>query len=219
MPWAFARGEPGSDRWPDVYFRYWMSRMASTARRVLWLVCLCTLFVVPRAQAWESALTADFDGDGRDDRVTFSSHESSIVRVWLSATKVTFVIRTREPLRAVAAADLDGDHRAELVASNTLSGVRVWTGKESRFRKFRQKHTPPPLAFSGSRHRASDKGAPMPPPATDAFGRIAPMLAFAVYRGTPTRRVWNFAPHLVRGPTTSSSLTPFSPRPPPTSLL
>ena len=193
--------------------------MASTARRVLWLVCLSTLFVVSRAHAIESALTADFDGDGYGDRVTFSPRESSIVRVWLSATKITHVIRSREPLRAVAAADLDGDHRAELVTSNTLSGLRVWTRKESRFRRFRQKGTLPPLAFSGSRHRASDKGASLPAPATDAFGRIAPMLALAVYRSTPTSRAWNFAPRLVRGPTTSSSLTPFSPRPPPTSLL
>jgi hypothetical protein len=195
-----------------------MPRMSSTVCRALWFACLCALLVVPRADAHERTLTADFDGDGRGDHVTFTSHEPSVVRVWLSATKTTHVIRSSEPLRAVAAADLDGDHRAELVASNGVSGLHVWTRERSRFRRFRQKDTRPPVGFSSSRHRASE-GAPMPAPATDAHRRIPLGLVFVGYRGPPTCRAWNPSPRLVRGPTTSRSLTPFSPRPPPTSAL
>jgi len=192
-----------------------MPRMPSTACRALCLACLCALLVVPRAGAHERALTADFDGDGQRDHVTFTSHEPSVVRVWLSATKTTHVIRSSEPLRAVAVADLDGDHRAELVASNRSTGLHVWTRGRSRFRTFRQRDTRPPVGFSSSRHRASE-GAPVPAPATDADPRIPPALVFAGYRGPPTCCPGNPSPRLVRGPTSSRSLTPFSPRPPPT---
>jgi hypothetical protein len=192
--------------------------MLSTVSRALWFACLCALLVVPRAGAHERALTADFDGDGRGDHVTFTSHEPSVVRVWLSTTKTTNVIRSSEPLRSVAAADLDGDHRAELVATNRSTGLHVWTRGRSRFRAFRQGDTRPPAGFSGSRHRASD-GAPQAPAATDASQRLAPVLVFAPHRGPPARRAWNPGPRLAHDLTPSPSLTPFSPRPPPTSAL
>jgi len=182
-----------------------MPRMPSTVSRALWLACLCALLLVPRADAHDRALTADFDGDGHGDHVTFTSYEPSVVRIWLSATKTTHVIRSSEPLRTVAAADLDGDHRAELLASNRSTGLHVWTRGRNRFRTFRQKDTRQPVGFSSSRHRASE-GAPMPASATDADRRIAPGLVFVGYRGPPACRAWNPSPRLDRGPTSPRAL-------------
>jgi hypothetical protein len=192
--------------------------MPPTVCRAAWLACMCALLLVPRVAAHERALIADFDGDGHGDHVTFTSREPSVVRVWLSATGTTHVIRSSEPLRAVAAADLDGDHRAELVASTRSTGLHVWTRGRNRFRTLHPNDTRQPAGFSSSRHRASEDG-PQAPPGTDASGQTTPVVLYAAHRGPPARRAWTPAPRPVRGPTPSPSLTPFSPRPPPTSAL
>src|SRR5262245_51396938 len=86
--------------------------------RALSLVCLCVLLLTPRAEAGRRRLFADFDADGRRDRVTLDAHEPWIVRIWLSATRSTHIIRSAQPLRAITAVDLNGDRRPELIFSN-----------------------------------------------------------------------------------------------------
>lgn len=196
-----------------------MHRVASTLRRALWLTCLCVVLVAPRADADAPALTADFDGDGHGDRVTFTSEESSVVRVWLSATRTTNVIRSSEPFLAVASADLDGDRRAELLASNRSSGLQIWTKKPKGFRAFRPKHRGSPIGFSRSNHRALDPGSTPPALTTAVFRSVPSALALSVHPSTTTFRTWRHAPRLARGPTSSPSLAPFAPRAPPLSTI
>ena len=68
--------------------------------RVLPLVGLCLLLLAPRAEAGRRRVCADFDADGHRDRVTLDAHEPWIVRIWLSATRSTHIIRSAQPLRA-----------------------------------------------------------------------------------------------------------------------
>src|SRR5262249_57455159 len=77
------------------------SRMPARSRiiRTLPLVGLCALLLVPRAEAGHRRLFADLDADGRRDHVTVDKHEPWIVRIWLSATRSTHIIRSAQPLR------------------------------------------------------------------------------------------------------------------------
>ena len=96
-------------------------------RRALWLACAATIGFAPCAVAAERLLSADFDGDGRHDRVAIDRRDPSLLRVWLSATGATELIRNARPLLRVAAIDLDGDRRPELIATDTsVAGLHVW---------------------------------------------------------------------------------------------
>jgi hypothetical protein len=68
------------------------------------LACGLLLLAAPRTYANGSALATDLDGDGRGDRVVVTQDEPSLVRVWLSTTSTTHVIRSAEPVLAVALA-------------------------------------------------------------------------------------------------------------------
>jgi hypothetical protein len=196
--------------------------MISTRRHVLRLLLalVCALLVAPRAYANQPTSVGDFDGDGHGDRVTFTLQEPSIVRVWLSATRTTQIIRSPEPLLAVVVHDLDGDRRAELVATKRSSGLHIWTKKQKGFRAYRPTHRPSPVALSRSNHRAFDPGPTPPVLETTAFSSVPPTLVISsVHPRAPAFRAWRYAPRLARDPTSSPRLTPFAPRPPPPSAL
>jgi hypothetical protein len=197
-----------------------MLNIPATLRRALWLALVCALLAAPRAWASEPALTADFDGDGYRDHATLDVQEPSVVRVWLSATKATNLIRTAEPLVAIAAADLDGDRHPELITSNRSSGLQVWTKKKKHagFRVFRLKHSR--LAgVSQLDHQVPDPGPTLTVLETTVFRLFAPSFARSAYAVAPPDSIWIKAGRLARGPTSSPHIAPLAPRPPPVSVI
>lgn len=99
--------------------------MAATA------VLLLTRF----AAAADPALSADFDGDGRRDRVTLDRAQPSVLHVWLSSTNAVADIHSHSSIVRVVARDLDGDRRPELIAG-VDGGLQVWTRNHHGFRTF-----------------------------------------------------------------------------------
>jgi hypothetical protein len=133
----------------------------SGLRRALWLACACMTLFVPRALAADRALTADFDGDGKNDWVAIDRSEPTIVHVWLSATHSANVIRSPRAVLRVAATDVDGDHRPELIATDaSTAGLRIW--KTHQRRGFRAYHPwrARPRATGSSNRRAIDDDPP-----------------------------------------------------------
>jgi hypothetical protein len=183
--------------------------------RTLPLVGLCILLLAPRAEAGHRRLFADLDADGRRDHVTVDTHEPWIIRIWLSATRSTHIIRSAQPLRAITAVDLNGDRRPELIFSSRSRGIQVWTKAPGGFVAYPHRPRPPTRDISGSgRHRVDDDTDGLPPGIASAGGT----LAFVVTRLNP----WAAAPDTGRPradhPRDGRSrlrLAPFSPRPPP----
>jgi hypothetical protein len=178
-----------------------------------WLLA-CLLLLATSARAAEPSLTADFDGDGQRDRVVLDRTEPSVLRVWLSTTGATAVIRSRTPVIRVVATDLDGDHRAELIARGT-STLQVWTSKKRGFRSYRAQPAAPETIAKSRRH-ALDEGAPAPPgdATTGATTLALTLSARPRAPGISARDVeFSSAP----GFTGLVSFAPFAPRPPPVS--
>src|SRR5262245_21714938 len=110
--------------------------------RTLPLVGLWILLLAPRAEAGHG-LFADLDADGRRDHVTVDAHKPWIVRIWLSATRSTHIIRSSQPLRSVTVVDLNGDRRPELIFSNRSHGLQVWTKDPGGFVAYPHRPRPP----------------------------------------------------------------------------
>lgn len=180
----------------------------------LLLASLCAFLWSAQAYAATTGTFADFDGDGNRDRVTLDAAEPSIVRVWLSATRSTQIIRSAQPLRAITAADLNGDHRAELIATTRSSGLHVWTKARSGFRTYHRKrpdsrnfHPPDRRTINEDENDAAVMAAaakPGPPPAAAPFHRRGPPDALH----TPSREL-----NCLRRACAPLALS--SPRPPP----
>jgi hypothetical protein len=144
--------------------------------RTLLLVSLCSLLLAPRAEAGHRRLFADLDADGRRDHVTVDNQRPWIVRIWLSATRSTHIIRSSQPLRGITAVDLNGDRRPELIFSNLSHGLQVWTSAPGGFVAYPHRPRPPTDDISGStRHRVDDQSDELPPgiagASSDARGR------------------------------------------------
>jgi hypothetical protein len=173
------------------------------------------LLLAPRAEAGHRRLFADFDADGHRDRVTLDAREPWIVRIWLSATRSTHIIRSAHPLREITALDLNGDRRPELIASSPTRGLQVWTKAPSGFVAYPHRPRPPSRDISGSaRHRVDDGTDGLPPGMASAKVTVA----FVV---TSLDR-WAVVPDggqrgAEQPQDTRSTLrfTPLSPRPPP----
>src|SRR4029077_19809935 len=122
--------------------------------RTLPLVGLCVLLLAPRAEAGHRRLFADFDADGHRDRVTLDAREPWIVRIWLSATRSTHIIRSAQPLRDITLVDLNGDRRPELIATGRSHGLQVWTKAAAGFVAYPRQRSPFSRDVGGSgRHR------------------------------------------------------------------
>lgn len=196
-----------------------MHGMASRLARVLWCVCACALLFAPRATAGERAFAGDFDGDGRGDHVTFNGADPTVLRVWLSATGTTDVIRSSEPLLYVAAADLDGDHRAELIATQRSRGFQVWTKKARGFHAFRPIRAVAPLGIGHSGRGVFDDEPPFEAGSTDSPTPLAASAVVSARLDAPIAGSLIESPSLARGPTASPCLNPLAPRPPPLSSI
>jgi hypothetical protein len=177
------------------------------------------LLAAPRTYASGSALGADLDGDGHGDRVSVTRDQPLLVRVWLSATGITHVIRSAEPVLAVALADLNGDSQPELVATNASSGLHIWTRTQSGFRALRSRRHQAQVGLNHStRNHTADDGPASSEATSDPLNPVPSPLVLSVRPVILTFRGWNLAPRLVRGPTASPCRNPFAPRPPPSSL-
>jgi hypothetical protein len=193
-----------------------MPRVIPFLRRVLWLTCTCALVLVPRVGSTEPAVYADFDGDGRHDSVTFDRNERAVLRVWLSRTGTTDVIRSQGPLLRVIATDLDGDRRPELVANCTSTGLHVWkiTGR-NRFRSYSPRRSLPKATI-----RSSGKTLDDDPVAADdtltTFRHVQePLSGRAPVLASVTRSQIR-ALQQDRVPSPTPCVTPSAPRAPPT---
>jgi hypothetical protein len=183
--------------------------------RTLPLVGLWILLLAPRAEAGHRRLFADFDADGRRDHVTVDAHEPWIVRIWLSATRSTHIIRSPQPLRGITAVDLNGDRRPELIFTNQSHGLQVWTKAPGGFVAYPHRPRPPTRDIAGSgRHRVDDDSDELPLGLAGSSG----MLGAAVTSLNP----WAAAPDTAspradrpRDTRSTLRLAPLAPRPPP----
>lgn len=186
--------------------------------RTLAFVCLCLLLATPAAEAGRRRLFADFDADGRRDHVTLDAREPWIVRIWLSATRSTHVIRSVQPLRDITAVDLNGDRRPELIATSRSHGLQVWTKAAGGFVTY-FRHRPPISRDVGGagRHQVNDDTDESPP--GDANGKLTPvLLAASVNRRLTSPHVGRRGAEQPPGGRAAIRLTPLSPRPPPATL-
>jgi len=193
-----------------------MRCLASRLRSVLWITCVSAI-LLPRPAAADQRLAVDVDGDGRSDRVTVEVGEPFVIKVWLSESGRTFVLRSREPLAQIVARDLDGDHRPELIASDQDARIHVWRRHESGFRRFRPRSVLP-SAFSGRDRRGvddrdADLPSAIPPPTTIAIALTAPAQPRA-----PAPVAFPSFPPDSRPSRSSRTADPFVPRPPPSYL-
>jgi hypothetical protein len=182
--------------------------------KTLLLIGLCTVLLAPRAEAGRRRLFADFDADGRRDRVTLDAHEPWIVRIWLSATRSTHIIHSAQPLRDITAVDLNGDHRPELIAANRAPGLQVWAKAPDGFVAYRHRARPPTRQASGAgRHRLDDNNEESPPEIANAK-QSHTFVVTSFYRQAASAPVGSGADQ-PRGRRTTLRLASLSPRPPP----
>jgi hypothetical protein len=182
----------------------------------VWLVW-AYLLIGPSVAAAAPSVIADFDGDRQPDRAELSHREPSAVRIWLSTTRRTSVVRSSSPILSIAARDLDGDRRAELIATKASTGLQVWTARRHGFAAFNPKRVTlstlsPPTCHSvddcsAEAAEATDQRAPDPPVPS------LPSQACAV--ASTAARV---STRIVVIPESSDVFAPLSPRPPPLSL-
>ena len=194
-----------------------MRRLLSTLLRALILAWVCVWLGGNTVQAAETSITADFDGDGQDDRVTVDSGEPAVLHVWLSTTGTTSTIRCAAPVLRIVALDLDGDHRAELIGRDTAAGLHIWTNKRKGFHAFRP-HRIVPGALGRATHHNWDDG-----PLSDSSGvpwnKTSPVgLVLSADSRSPGRSSASRLPVVSRARGTNRSDTPLRPRPPPLSL-
>lgn len=196
-----------------------MHRSACTLGRALCYAFFSALLLVAPANASDAVVAADFDGDGHGDHAVISSDQPTVLRVWLSATGTTELVRSAQPLLRITAADLDGDHHAEIIATDGSPLIKIWTKQRARFRSFRPKQLPRPWEFSDSSgHAAAGRAAPSSPttltPRT-LDGSLVPQRHVAV----PIVACWQHAAHAHAPATSSRGFAPLAPRPPPVSSL
>lgn len=200
-----------------LYLPTGMRIITRVIRGLLWLIRVCVLLGVPVASAASPSLIADFDGDGKHDRVELDHCEPSALRIWLSSTRSTSVVRSPTPILIIAARDLDGDRRDELIATGGSTPLRVWTTRHKAFTPFRAKRATAATLSASTGH--SVEHAPTQTPAADAPLLPAPL--------APALTAQPCAPALIGacGSTHGAAclkpsrfLAPLASRPPPPSL-
>ena len=200
---------------------------ATFLRRVLGVIAACVL-LASRAEA-ATRLTADFDGDGKNDSVTIDRSNPSVIHFWLSRTGTTNMVRLNRAVIRLAAHDVDGDHRPELVATEAVQrgsafgrrmAIRVW--KQDARRGFHRLHQR--RGLPGARALAHRGTVDYDYPADDSSdGRLdflraqeSPVIAASIVIFGPSPRGPLAVPHHTAAPLPWRSRSPFGPRPPPT---
>jgi len=186
--------------------------------RTLAFACLCLFLLAPGAEAGRRKVFADFDADGRRDRVTLDAREPWIVRIWLSATRSTHIIRSAQPLRDITVVDLNGDRRPELIATSRSHGLQVWTKAPTGFVAYRRHRRPFSRDVGGSsRHRVDDNSDELPPGIATAKLTTG-LLTSSINRRPASPHVGRRGAEQPPGGRASVALLPLSPRPPPTAI-
>ena len=190
---------------------------APKLRQAFWVVFACVLLLPAFAAAAERPRPVDLDGDGRHDRFTVDSHrDPSVLRVWLSASNTTHLIRARVPLVQVIAVDLDGDHRPELVARDSESRIRVWTRKGTRFDSYRPREVASRTLQQPNHRTIRDNDSELPDVTTStAFAPLALALC-ASPRAPALGHSSACAPQTAPADRSLTAVEPFAARPPPT---
>jgi len=157
----------------------------------------------------------DFDGDGRRDQIALEQGEPSVIRIWLSKSNTTQVIRTPVRVLRVAATDLDGDHRPELIALDGEWQIHAWTRKSKAFRSYRPRDVVPRALNQRNGRSAEDKGRELPDATTSTqFAPFALTLRALQHRPELEAPI-PCAPQTGRAGRSSIAVDPFAPRPPP----
>src|SRR4051794_39751554 len=81
-----ARAHRTASAHPSSYTRDVRMPPVTRLRRAVWIACACVLLGAPFAAAADHSLAADYDGDGKSDRVAIDRTEPSLLHVWLSTT-------------------------------------------------------------------------------------------------------------------------------------
>ena len=194
-----------------------MRRLLSILLRALLFAWVYVWLGGTAAQAAETSIAADFDGDGLDDRVTVDSGEPSVLHIWLSTTGTTSTIRCAAPVLRIIARDLDGDHRAELIGRDSAAGLHIWTNKRKGFHAFRPHRIVPGALGRATRH-SWDDGPPSDTSGVSGKKALPVGLAFSADSRSPARGSASSLPIVSRTAGTHRPLTPLRPRPPPLSL-
>jgi hypothetical protein len=146
------------------------------------------------------------------DRADLNEGDQSAVRVWLSATGRTSVLRSAAPVLEMVARDLDGDRRAELIVSSTSNGLHIWKKRGKGFRSVHPKPVAPGTLSTPSRHHVDDT----PADSSDEVSPAAPCpLALALTLAPQPRAPACLSTQLIPTPFSSEVLVPAGPRPPP----
>ena len=181
-------------------------------RRAFWIVCTCVL-LLPHAAAADPSLSIDLDGDGQRDQVAVDLLEPSILRIWLSASGTTQLIRSHVPLTQIVVADLDGDHRPELIASDGDSRLHVWKRKRNGFRRAHRRHAASTALARETRGSVDDNESE---PARVITGTLFAPFALTLSPSPRAPALETFVPAAVAARAFRSiSLDLFAPRPPP----
>jgi hypothetical protein len=191
-----------------------MRHPALTLRHAFWIACACVL-LLPQFAAAEPSPVIDFDGDGRRDQFTLERGEPSVIRVWLSKSDTTQMIRTSVRLLRVAATDLDGDHRPELIALDRQSQIHAWTHEHKAFHPYRPRDVVPRARDQRNRRSVEDKDRG--PSGAIASTQLAPyaLTLCASQRRPGLEASRPCAPRTGRAGRSSTAVDPFAARPPP----
>lgn len=193
-----------------------MHTIARVIRGLLLLTWASVVPGVPLVSAATPSLIADFDGDGKHDRVELDRRDPSALRIWLSATRSTSVVRSPTPILVIAARDLDHDRRDELIATGASTRLHVWTKRHKGFAAVRPKHTTAVPLLTSTGH--SVEHAPPETPAADAPLLPAPLASpLSAQPRAPILIAGRVSTPVVAGLTSSRFLAPLAPRPPPLS--
>jgi hypothetical protein len=175
---------------------------------------VCAL-LLPRVATAQPSLAIDLDGDGRRDHVTLDDREPSVLRVWLSASSTTQLIRSRVPLLQVVAADLNGDHHPELIARGSDSQLHVWMRKRSGFHSYRRREAALPTLEHGNRRSLEDSDGEPPGAIPSTPCQPFALTLCASPRAPGLEASIARAPHTARAFRLLTPVDPFAPRPPP----
>lgn len=194
-----------------------MSFARLLGRRLLLAIVAALCLGTTEASAADSVPSlADVDGDGLRDRITLDRRDPSLVRVRLSTTGRTSVIRSARPLSSLLARDIDGDRRAELIAADVQGALHVWTRKP-RTRGFRAIHARSSASGYVGRpsRRALDDAPSSDEPSSPTPSFSSAVLSPAVTAVGPLDRSSAAGPITHTQPHSLTGLAPRAPRPPP----
>lgn len=191
-----------------------MPVLVRALRSPLWLAVLWLLAGAHVAAAADAWVIADFDGDGHRDRAALDRRDPSVLRVWLSTTRSTSLIRNPTPVVGIGARDLDGDRRDELIVGTRATKIQVFTTRRHGLTAFKPWHARRGALARTSPYRVDDppddRAIPIGPEAPTLRGPMS-----ATPSGEPIFIVTGCLTCVSVDLRSAQLLAPSGPRPPP----